>query len=131
MDKTTKQMAGRAGETDAESVKKTTASRKVGTKKTGSESQVAKKVASTKKAAVSKSVGRKTAVKKAAPRKKVAAGAVVHRQISSAERRRMIAEAAYLRSESRGFLTDAGEDWLLAEAEVDSLLIRDDVVVSD
>jgi len=131
MAKTTKQTPGRAGETGAESVKKKTASRKVAAKKTSSKSQGAKKVAANKKAAVSKSIVRKTAVKKAAPRKKVATDAVVHRQISSAERRQMIAEVAYLRSESRGFLTDEREDWLLAEAEVDSVLIRDGVVVSE
>ena len=43
----------------------------------------------------------------------------------------MIAEAAYLRGESQGFLSDEQEDWLLAEAEIDSLLVRTDVVVSD
>ena len=131
MAKTTKKTPGRAGETGPESVKKKTASRKVAAKKNSSRSQGAKKVAISKKAAVSKSVARKTGVKKAAPRKKVASGAVVHRQISSAERRRMIAEVAYLRSESRGFLTDEREDWLLAEADVDSVLISDGIVVSD
>jgi hypothetical protein len=131
MAKTTKQTPGRAGETGAESVKKKTASRKVAAKKNSSKSQGAQKVAASKKAVVSKSVARKTGVKKAAPRKKVATGAVVHRQISSAKRRQMIAEVAYLRSESRGFLTDEREDWLLAEAEVDNKLITDGVVVSD
>ncbi len=131
MAKTTTQTSGRAGETDAKSVKKKTTSRKVATKTTSSKPQGAKKVAASKKAPAKKSVARKTAAKKAAPRNKAAADAVGHRQISSAERRRMIAEVAYLRSESRGFLTDAREDWLLAEAEVDSLLMRDDVVVSD
>ena len=131
MAKTTKKTPGRAGETGPESVKRKTASRKVAAKNNSSKSQGAKKVAISKKAAVSKSVARKTGVKKAAPRKKVASGAVVHRQISSAERRRMIAEVAYLRSESRGFLTDEREDWLVAEAEIDSVLISDGVVVSD
>jgi hypothetical protein len=131
MAKTTKQTTRRAGETAPESVKKKITSRKVAAKKNSSKSQGAKKVAASKKAAVSKSVARKTGVKKAAPRKKAATGAVVHRQISNAERRQMIAEVAYLRSESRGFLTDESEDWLLAEAEVDSVLISDGVVVSD
>ena len=39
------------------------------------------------------------------------------------ERLRMIAEAAYLRSEARGFQSGhEDEDWLAAEAEVDSHL---------
>ncbi len=38
-------------------------------------------------------------------------------------RRAMIAEAAYLRAERRGFATgNEEEDWLAAEAEVDALL---------
>ena len=131
MAKTTTQTSGRAGETGAKSVKKKTTSRKAAAKPASSKPQGAKKVAATRKAPGKKSVAGKAAAKKAAPRKQAAAVAVGHRQISSAERRRMIAEVAYLRSESRGFLTDEREDWLLAEAEVDSLLIRDDVVVSD
>ena len=34
----------------------------------------------------------------------------------------MIAEAAYLRGEAQGFLSDEHEDWLLAEAEIDTVL---------
>jgi hypothetical protein len=132
MAKTTKQKPAQAGKTDAESVKKKTASRKVAAKKNSSKSQGARKVAASRKpAVVSKSAARKTGLKKAAPRKKVATGAVVLRHISSAKRRQMIAEVAYLRGESRGFLTDEREDWLLAEAQVDNMLISDGVVVSD
>ncbi|MEO8159374.1 MAG: DUF2934 domain-containing protein [Betaproteobacteria bacterium] len=43
--------------------------------------------------------------------------------ISSQERQRMIAEAAYLRAEQRGFAAGwEQEDWLLAEAEIDRLI---------
>lgn len=140
MAKTTKQVSGDAGESVAEPVKRKAASRKPAANKPGSgsqgakkgaESQGAKKTGSTKKAAAKESVAAKPAAKKAAPRKKVAAAAVLNRQISSAERRRMIAEAAYLRGESQGFLSDEAEDWLLAEAEVDNQLIRADVTVND
>jgi hypothetical protein len=44
-------------------------------------------------------------------------------RVSADVRRQMIAEAAYLRSEQRGFAPGfEAEDWLLAEAEVDALL---------
>jgi hypothetical protein len=46
-------------------------------------------------------------------------------EISADLRRGMIAEAAYLRAERRGFTGGAEkekEDWILAEAEVDALL---------
>jgi hypothetical protein len=44
-------------------------------------------------------------------------------RVSDEVRRQMIAEAAYLRSEQRGFAPGyEAEDWLLAEAEVDALL---------
>ncbi len=43
--------------------------------------------------------------------------------VSQERRREMIAEAAYLRAEQRGFAQgDAQEDWLAAEREVDMLL---------
>jgi Protein of unknown function (DUF2934) len=131
MAKTTKQVSGDAGESVTEPVKRKATSRKVAAKKAGAESQGATKTGSTKKAAAKESVATKPAAKKAAPRKKVAAAAVLNRQISSAERRSMIAEAAYLRGESQGFLSDEAEDWLLAEAEVDNQLIRADVTVND
>lgn len=46
-------------------------------------------------------------------------------EISDEIRRGMIAEAAYLRAERRGFTGGSDkerEDWLMAEAEVDALL---------
>jgi Protein of unknown function (DUF2934) len=47
------------------------------------------------------------------------------RMVSSDERRSMIAEAAYLRAERRGFQGgDPIADWLDSEREVDALLSR-------
>jgi Protein of unknown function (DUF2934) len=58
-------------------------------------------------------------VKPAAP----AAVATPRLTVSEEARRAMIAEAAYLRAERRGFATgNEEEDWLAAEAEVDALL---------
>lgn len=43
--------------------------------------------------------------------------------VSAAQRHQMIAEAAYLRAERRGFTpADPVEDWLTAEQEIDALL---------
>jgi len=43
--------------------------------------------------------------------------------VSTEDRRAMIAEAAYLRAERRGFAPGhENEDWLAAEVEVDALL---------
>jgi hypothetical protein len=45
-------------------------------------------------------------------------------------RRAMIAEAAYLRAERRGFAPGGEvEDWLAAEREVDALLAADQTLV--
>ena len=45
------------------------------------------------------------------------------RAVSAEARRTMIAERAYLRAERRGFAPGReAEDWLAAEAEIDSLL---------
>ena len=68
-----------------------------------------------------------TTRKTRAPRaKKVTAPATLALiEISADVRRGMIAEAAYLRAERRGFSGGPDkerEDWLLAEAEVDALL---------
>jgi len=51
------------------------------------------------------------------------AGAAPNIAVSDDVRRQMIAEAAYLRAEQRGFAPGyESEDWLLAEREVDALL---------
>lgn len=131
MAKTTKRMSAKTGESGAELANIKSASRKVAAKNASTESSQASKTATKKRTVTKKSIASKTVAGKAAPRKKVATGAVVPRQISSAERRGMIAEAAYLRSEAQGFHSDEQEDWLLAEVEVDNLLIRSDVIVSD
>lgn len=48
------------------------------------------------------------------------------RSLAPEERRRMIAEAAFLRAEQRGFRGDPMQDWLDAESEVDARLLRRD-----
>lgn len=51
------------------------------------------------------------------------AGAPKRITVSEEARRAMIAQAAYLRAERRGFAPgNEEEDWLAAEAEVDALL---------
>jgi hypothetical protein len=51
------------------------------------------------------------------------AGALTAGTVSDETRRGMIAQAAYLRAEQRGFASGYElEDWLLAEGEVDALL---------
>lgn len=45
--------------------------------------------------------------------------------VTAEERQRMIAEAAYLRAEKRGFVGgDPADDWLSAETEIDRILSR-------
>lgn len=62
--------------------------------------------------------------RRAAPAKPTAASSAVTRiTVSEDARRAMIAQAAYLRAERRGFAPGGEvEDWLAAEAEVDALL---------
>jgi hypothetical protein len=63
--------------------------------------------------------------RRAEPEKPAAPASDAPSGITVAEdaRRAMIAEAAYLRAERRGFVGgDEVEDWLAAEAEVDALL---------
>jgi hypothetical protein len=65
-----------------------------------------------------------TPAKAMAARKSTAQKAPRRTEVSEDMRRGMIAQAAYLRAERRGF-TGGGrevEDWLAAEAEVDALL---------
>ena len=64
-----------------------------------------------------------------AKRSRTAAGATktpaVTRSVSADQRHTMIAESAYRRAESRGFLGgDPMQDWLEGEKEVDALLSR-------
>ncbi len=49
-----------------------------------------------------------------------------HKSIPQDQRRKLIAEAAYLKAERRGFRGGSPErDWLDAEAEVDANLLRE------
>lgn len=138
MAKTTKQSSSKKDDTNEKPLIKKTASRKVQSKKVSAKPKAPGKKAATKKAAVKdqrfakKAISRKTRPKTdAAPKAKAAASDAVLRKITYAERRQMIAEAAYLRAESQGFSSDEREDWLTAEAEVDTLLTRAGVIITD
>jgi hypothetical protein len=70
-----------------------------------------------------KAVPRKRASGKAAVPPKAAAADLNQVEISPDARRAMIAEAAYLRAEARGFSPGYElDDWIAAENEVDTLL---------
>ena len=57
------------------------------------------------------------------PQRSVRAKSAHRAPVSAEDRRAMIAEAAYLRAERRGFAPgQETEDWLAAEVEVDALL---------
>lgn len=61
-----------------------------------------------------------TITRKAMPKKMTAErAAVTPEQPNEEQRRGMIAVAAYLRAERRGFSGDPTEDWLAAEAEIE------------
>ena len=88
----------------------------------------AKKKTATKKVATKKTTADKAAkTAKTAPRKtraKSKTGAVKP-VITSEERTRMIAEAAYYLAEKRGFAPGHEEsDWLLASQQVDQMIIN-------
>lgn len=115
-----------AGEVKPEATPAKAASKKATVKKT------AVKKAPAKKATTKKAVAKKTATKKAAaPARKPAATGNKTPRISTEQRQRMIAEAAYLRAESLGFCSDPKEDWLTAEAEVDARLAAAGIRVAD
>jgi hypothetical protein len=65
-----------------------------------------------------------TRARSAQSKQRSARGKSAHRApVSAEDRRAMIAEAAYLRAERRGFAPgQEAEDWLAAEIEVDALL---------
>jgi hypothetical protein len=84
---------------------------------------VAVKPASKTPAAPVKKPAKPPAVKAAVGTRKKAASAATVPAVSADERRAMIARAAYLRGQSRGFPPGGeAEDWLAAEKEVDTLL---------
>lgn len=93
--------------------------------KTAAAKKTVKKAAAKKKA-VKKKVAKKAVAKKAAVRKKVTGAA---KTITAQMRHEQIAQAAYLRSESQGFLGDADADWIAAEAEVDERLAKGGIKV--
>lgn len=80
----------------------------------------AKKAVANKDPVTKKVVAKKAPSKKAAAQKKT--GAKADRTVSAQERHELIAQAAYLRSEAQGFLSNAADDWLAAEMEVDARL---------
>ncbi len=108
------------------SSKKTTAKKKAAPKKNPADDTAKRKMA-TKKAAVKK----KKAVKQASDKPGKPAAGKKTRHVTPAERRQLIAEAAYLRGESQGFLSDERDDWLQAESEVDALLAKAKVKIRD
>ena len=61
--------------------------------------------------------------RKSTTKKSRTAAAIVDSKIDAEKRRALIAEAAYLRAERRGFAAGHEvEDWLAAEAEIDLAL---------
>jgi hypothetical protein len=103
------------------SAKKAEKEPKAASKKTVAKKAAAKKVA-TKKKVAKKAAAKKKVVKKTAKKKTTARASA--KTIEASARQEMIAQAAYLRSESQGFLGDAEADWLAAEAEVDARLAK-------
>ena len=86
------------------------------TKKSGKRKSSAKK-------APSKSRTSKPAAKKPSSKKKPSAKSEPALGVTPEERQHMIAIAAYVRAEKRGFVGgNAGDDWVQAEAEIDALL---------
>jgi len=117
--KGTKKTAAKAAESNTSAVKKKPAAKKAAAKKA-----VAKKAPVKTAVAKKKVVASKQPAAKKAPVRRAAVRKTETRRITAGDRRQMIAEAAYLRGEARGFLSDEREDWLLAEAEVNMRLVR-------
>jgi hypothetical protein len=129
MAKTTKKTATKSAEAGTTRDRKTPARKKTTAKKTPAKKATVNKTAPTTRAAGGKAASvRKTAARKAAPAKAPRKKRTV-RQVTAEERHRLIAEAAYLRGEAQGFLSDEREDWLLAEAEIDTRLAKAKVKV--
>lgn len=116
MAKTTKKAVAKAAKKAA---KKTAANK---AKKVAAKPKAAKTSVAKKGVVASKTTKKKSAGKKASARKKERPGA---RQVLTAQaRHELIAQAAYLRSESQGFMGDAAQDWTAAEAEIDERLAK-------
>lgn len=94
----------------ASSKKKTIRKKTTGAQKTTA--KVNRKKTTAKKAATKKKTVRKSAAKKGG-----------RKVLTPEERYRLVAEAAFLKAESRGFVGgDPVEDWLAAEQEVEDAL---------
>ncbi len=77
-----------------------------------------------KKTTASKAAAKKGASGRDTKKARTATGSRKSQSITTEMRHRMIAEAAFLISEQRGFQGDtAMDDWLQAEAEVDARLL--------
>ncbi len=87
---------------------------------------VAKKAPDGKQSTADVKTAAKPAVRKTAPKKTSTTTTKATQKaatLSAEERRRLIAEAAYLRAEQRGFIGgDPVQDWMEAEADLDSRL---------
>jgi len=109
-----------SGERVMAEIKKAGVSTVGGTKKTTVRKKAAaKRKAIVKKASAKKAVSRKS-VSKAGTKKTATIRKTRQQQLSTDKRRRLVAEAAYLKAERRGFEGgDPIEDWLEAEQEID------------
>ena len=105
--------------------KKKAVSKKSTVKKTTTKKATTKRATTpnTKTKASAHTAKRKTAVSRVSGAKTT--------QISASQRHQMICEAAYLRGEAQGFLSDDHEDWLLAEAEIDARLTTARITIKD
>ncbi len=80
---------------------------------------------STKKAPSRKTGTASGRTKRGAPKAALVREAIGGAEVLGEERNRMVAEAAYFIAEHRGFIGGSSlEDWLAAEAQVDTMLSR-------
>lgn len=83
----------------------------------------AKKKTIRKKATGTRKTASRAAIKKTATAKKTTTREAGRKVVTPEERYRLIAEAAFLKAESRGFVGgDPVVDWLAAEQEIDDSL---------
>lgn len=62
------------------------------------------------------------AKKSSTSRKATSAKKTIRVDVSESRRIEMIREAAYFRAEKKGFIGDPAQDWIEAEAEINSLI---------
>ena len=92
-------------------------------KKPPAKKLIAKTPAVKKSAAETKSIAKKKSTSQAAKPSSVANKATGKSTVAPEERYKMIAAAAYLRAERRGFTSGrALNDWIEAEAEIDAMI---------